>query len=192
MAFLSREQLRSLGLRSFGNNVLISDRASIHGAARIDIGDHVRIDDFCILSAGVGGISFGSYIHVGCYSSLIGKETITIRDLATISSRVSIYSSTDDFSGEHLISPMAEPEHTHVTSLPIEIGKYSVLGAGSILLPGAQVAEGSALGSMTLLKHPTEPYAIYVGCPARFLRARDTRCRDLAMGAPYNRTHPVP
>lgn len=192
MAFLSPEQLRSLGLRSCGRNVLISERASIHGAARIDIGDNVRIDDFCILSAGTGGIFLGCYIHVGCYSSLIGKETITIRDFATISSRVSIYSSTDDFSGEHLISPMAAPEHTRVTSLPIEIGKYSVLGAGSVLLPGAQVAEGCALGSMAFLKRPTEPYSIYVGCPARFLRSRDTRCRDLAMGAPYARPHPLP
>ena len=73
MSFLNDEQLKNLGLRSYGTNVLISDKASIYNAKNIIIGNNVRIDDFCILSAGVGGMTLKNYIHIACYTSLIGK-----------------------------------------------------------------------------------------------------------------------
>lgn len=36
--------------RSIGEDVRISDKASIYGASEISIGSHVRMDDFCVLS----------------------------------------------------------------------------------------------------------------------------------------------
>jgi acetyltransferase-like isoleucine patch superfamily enzyme len=60
MAFYTNDDLKKLGFSSFGNNVLISDKASIYGANRIKIGNNVRIDDFCILSAGESGIEIGT------------------------------------------------------------------------------------------------------------------------------------
>ena len=64
MAFLTDAQLAAMGFASLGSNVLISDKASIYGANRIQIGNNVRIDDFCVLSAGDGGIYIGNYIHI--------------------------------------------------------------------------------------------------------------------------------
>ena len=57
MSFLNDEQLKDLGLKSYGKNVIISDKASLYNAKNISIGNNVRIDDFCILSAGDGGIT---------------------------------------------------------------------------------------------------------------------------------------
>ena len=51
MGYLSRAQLAELGLASYGEDVLISDRCSIYGAASISLGSHVRIDDFTIITA---------------------------------------------------------------------------------------------------------------------------------------------
>lgn len=48
-SFYSEEELRSIGLKSYGKNVLISRFARIYGAESISIGNNVRIDDFCIL-----------------------------------------------------------------------------------------------------------------------------------------------
>ncbi|EQD33256.1 galactoside O-acetyltransferase, partial [mine drainage metagenome] len=62
MSFLDAAELKALGLDSYGKNVLISRKCSIYGASRIELGDNVRIDDFCVLSAGDGGIKIGSYI----------------------------------------------------------------------------------------------------------------------------------
>ena len=38
MAFLTNDQLKQLGLKSFGENVLISDKASIYSPHLISIG----------------------------------------------------------------------------------------------------------------------------------------------------------
>jgi len=84
MAFLSRQALRRLGFAAIGVNVLVSDKASIHGASRIALGNHVRIDDFCVLSAGEGGIRIGSYVHVACQCTLIGKGRIELEDFSNL------------------------------------------------------------------------------------------------------------
>ena len=60
-SFYNEEELKEIGLKVYGKNVLISRNATIYGADKISIGDNVRIDDFCILS---GNISLGSYIHI--------------------------------------------------------------------------------------------------------------------------------
>ena len=52
MGFYSREQLKKIGFKSLGKNVLISDKTSIYSPENISIGNNVRVDDFSILSAG--------------------------------------------------------------------------------------------------------------------------------------------
>ena len=47
--YLSREEVLALGFASVGENVQISNKACFYGAAKMRIGSHVRIDDFCIL-----------------------------------------------------------------------------------------------------------------------------------------------
>lgn len=180
MPFLTPDQIQNIGFKSIGNNVLISDKASFYNAKNISIGNNVRIDDFCILSAGVGGITLKNYIHIACYTSLIGKSNITMDDFSVLSSKVAVYSSTDDFSGEYMISPMCRSEDSKVKIVPIYIGKHTVVGTGSVILPGATINEGVALGAMTLLKTDTKEFSIYVGNPARYLRQRSNRCKLLA------------
>ena len=60
--FLNENQLKEFGFKKFGENIKISDKASIYNAENISIGNNVRIDDFCILSAGEGGIEIGSSV----------------------------------------------------------------------------------------------------------------------------------
>ena len=180
MSFLNNEQLKKLGLKSCGTNVLISDKASFYNVKKISIGNNVRIDDFCIFSAGNGGITLKNNIHIACYTSLIGKGNITMDDFSVLSSKVSVYSSTDDFSGDYMISPMCLSEDSNVKSTPIYIGKHTVVGTGSVILPGACIREGVALGAMTLLKTDTNEFSIYVGNPARYLRQRSNRCQVLS------------
>ncbi|MBM3059473.1 dTDP-4-amino-4,6-dideoxy-D-glucose acetyltransferase VioB, partial [Escherichia coli] len=56
MAYLDEIQLKEMGFKSVGENVKISDKASFYGCDNISIGNNVRIDDFCVFSAGEGGI----------------------------------------------------------------------------------------------------------------------------------------
>ena len=105
MAFLSERELANMGFRCLGANVKISDKVSIYNPRKITVKNNVRIDDFCILSAGDDGIEIGNYVHIACYCSLIGSASIKLDDFVGISGRTSIYSSNDDYSGHFLSNP---------------------------------------------------------------------------------------
>ena len=71
------KDIESIGFKSVGKNVLISDKSTIYNAKNIEIGDNVRIDDFCVISAGEGGIKIGNNVHIAVFCSLIGNGLIT-------------------------------------------------------------------------------------------------------------------
>lgn len=172
MGFLSTEALKRVGFASLGKDPQISDRASIYGVERIALGDHVRIDDFCVLSAGVGGIIIGRHVHIAVYSSLIGAGKIVLADYCNISSRVSIYSSNDDYSGTTMTNPTIPDEYKNVTHAEVHIGKHAIIGSGSIVLPGVRLEEGVAVGALSLIRTNCEAFGIYAGNPAKRIRER--------------------
>jgi len=59
MSVYTDNELHEMGFASIGQNVRVSRKASIYNAAQISIGDFSRVDDFCVLSAGAGGIQIG-------------------------------------------------------------------------------------------------------------------------------------
>lgn len=166
MSFLSDTELAALGFASIGENVKISRKASIYGAERISLGNNVRIDDFCILSAGSGGISIGSYIHIAAYSSIIGRARVELKDFCNFSSRVSVYSSSDDYTGRWMTNPTVPEEFTGVEHAPVTIGRHVIIGAGSVILPGATLEDGVAVGSLSLIKGLCHEFGVYLGVPA--------------------------
>lgn len=173
MSFYSPHELATLGLRSCGAHVLISRKASLHNPGAIEIGSHVRIDDFCVLSAGSGGISIGSFVHVAVYASMIGAGRIVLGDYSCLSGRVSIYSSNDDYSGAHLTNPTVPDRYRGVVSADVVVGRHALIGAGTVVLPGVTIGEGAAVGAMSLVRGDCEPFGIHAGVPARWIKARD-------------------
>lgn len=172
MAFLSRGELLNFGFKSIGKNVLISDKASIYNAKNISIGTNVRIDDFCILSAGLKGIEIGNYVHVACFVSLIGNEKIVLEDYVGISSKTAVYSSSDDYSGEFMTNPTIANEYKSVDSRPVIFKKYSIIGAGCVILPGVVVGEGAAIGALSLVAKRIQEWGVYSGNPIKFIKNR--------------------
>lgn len=176
MAMLSRGAIEALGFASVGKNAQISERASFYGVSRIALGNNVRIDDFCVLAAGVGGILIGNYVHIAVGSSLIGAGKITMSDFSGLSSRISIYSSSDDYSGATLTNPSVPSEYTGVTHADVFLGKHVIVGSGSVILPGVTLEEGVAVGALSLVHKRCEAFGIYAGNPARRIKERK---RDL-------------
>lgn len=176
--FYTKTQLLALGFKSIGENVLISDKASIYGTSNIEIGSNVRIDDFCIISAGEGGISIGNYVHIACYAHLIGAGRIILEDHSQVSGKVSIYSSSDDFSGEYLVGPTVPSKYTNVKSATVHLQKYTVLGCNAVVLPGVTIGEGTAVGALSLVSKNLEPYKIYGGSPIRILKERTSGMKN--------------
>ena len=172
MSYYDEDELRGLGLAAVGRGVQVSRKASLHGPARITIGDHARIDDFCVVSAGAGGIRIGRHVHVAVYSCLIGQGRIELDDYAGLSSRVTVYSSNDDYSGEHMSNPTVPPAFTNVTHAPVHIGRHVIVGSGSVILPGCTLHEGSGVGALSLVRADCEAFGMYFGAPARRIGRR--------------------
>jgi dTDP-4-amino-4,6-dideoxy-D-glucose acyltransferase len=172
VAVLARDALEEMGFLSLGTDLRISDRATFYGCAKIALGSNVRIDDFCVLSAGQGGIAIGNHVHVAVYSALIGAGRITLSDFCNISSRVSIFSSSDDYSGATMTNPTVSDKYKNVLHSDVTLGKHVIVGSGSVILPGTTLEEGVAVGALSLVKSSCTAFGIYAGNPARRVRER--------------------
>jgi acetyltransferase-like isoleucine patch superfamily enzyme len=172
MAFLSENELNKIGFKTIGRNVKISDRASIYAPQNITIGDNVRIDDFCILSATEGFIRLHNHIHIAAFCILIGRGGITMDDYSGLSSRVSLYSASDDYSGDFLIGPIMELECLNIIEGPIVLKKYVTIGTNSTILPNVTLNVGSVLGAFSLLTKDTEEWTVSAGVIAKKIKTR--------------------
>jgi galactoside O-acetyltransferase len=164
--FLTKLELEQKGFKSIGENVLISNLASIYNAKNIEIGSNVRIDDFVILSPGIS-LKIGSYVHIACYSSIIGLGEVVLEDYVGISSRVSIFSSSDDYTGMAMTNPMIPIEYRKVTNGKVLIKKHSIIGTCSVILPNVTIGMGSSIYTQTLIKTDCEELGVYFGIPAK-------------------------
>ena len=179
MGFLTRNQIIEMGFLHVGENTYLSDRASYYNCANIVIGDNVRIDDFCVISAGAGGIEIGNYIHIAVFCLLTGAGKITLDDFSGLSSRVSIYSSSDDYSGNSMTNPMVPKEYTNVYNAGISIGQHVIIGSGSILLPGVTLEQGVAIGALSLVSKNCKEFGIYSGVPSKRIKERKKHLLEL-------------
>jgi galactoside O-acetyltransferase len=172
MPYLNDDQLRAMGFRHLGSDVRISDKCSIYNAANISIGSHSRIDDFCIVSAGEGGIEIGRHVHLGAYSSIMGSAPVVFEDFSGLSVRCSIFTTSDDFAAAGLINPTIPDEFRRLVNAEARLERFSTLGCGSIMLPGAVLREGVSVGVLSVVNRPLEPWGVYAGYPARRMSDR--------------------
>lgn len=176
-SFYTKEELKDIGLKSYGDNVLISRYARIYGASNITIGNNVRIDDFCILS---GNITIHNYVHIAAYCCLFGgKSGIEMFDYTGLSSRSAIYADSDDYSGNALTNPTIPGKYRNVSGGKVIFSKHALVGTGSTILPGVFLGEGVSVGSMSLVSKSLEPWGIYVGIPCKKIKERSKKILEL-------------
>lgn len=168
-SFYTEDELKYLGLKQYGKNILISRKASLYDTSNISLGDNVRIDDFCILS---GKITLGSHIHISAYVAIYGSKGVVMEDYTGVSPHATIYSAMDDFSGDYLIGPIHDDKYTNVTGGIVRICKYSQVGASSIVFPNLTIEEGVVIGAMSMVKESLECWGIYAGIPVRKIKNR--------------------
>ncbi len=174
--FYSYEELVSLGLKRVGEDVRISKKASIYSPELLTLGNHVRIDDFTILS---GKIFVGDYVHISAFSAIFGKFGVRIGNFCGLSPRSTIFSASDDFSGNYLISPLVPNEFFRLESGEVVLEDYCQLGTNSTVMPRITLHEGTILGAYSFLKNSTDAWSIYTGIPAKFLKTRNKRAKLL-------------
>lgn len=175
--FFTEEELQSIGFKSVGTNVKISRKACIYKPELMQIGDNVRIEDYCVIN---GNISIGNNVMICVFCLLDGYAGITIEDNVALAAKVSVHSGTDDYSGRSLFGCFAPMElrKEHI-SAPVLIKKHTLIGDSSVIMPGITLEEGTALGAFTFVNRSTNKWGIYAGIPARRIKEREHTVLDL-------------
>ena len=170
MAYYTEEELKNLGFKYIGKNVKISDKASIYNYNQIEIGDNSRIDDFCVVS---GKIKIGKNVHIAPFCLVAGGEKgIEFEDFSGLAYQVQIFTQSDDYSGKTMTNPTIPIDYKKEIKKEILIKKHSIVGAGSIIMPGDVLSEGTSVGAMSLVRKSTEEWSIYLGNPAKKIMNR--------------------
>lgn len=127
---------------------MISNKASFYDfSGRID--DSARVDDFCILT---GSVSIDHHTHIGPFSILSAKNgKIKIGKYCGISSRVSIYTGTENFLSNKSGNPTVDQSLRDVTYSDVHIEDYVLIGSGVIILPGVKIGEGASISAGSVI-----------------------------------------
>ena len=177
MGFLNRDQLEEMKFKSLGNNVRISDKASIYNAEQMEIGDWSRIDDFCVVS---GKVTIGRNVHIAIFCNVAGGEKgIHLHDFSGLAYGCHVITQSDDYSGKTLTNPTVPDEYKREHKAAVIIGKHSIIGTGSVVLPGVVLGEGTSIGALSMVTKSTKAWSVYFGAPAKRIKARSKDLLDL-------------
>lgn len=173
--FLSEKELAEIGLKAYGKNVLIGRHVVLYSPGKLTLGDNVRIDDFTIIS---GKVTMGSYIHVSQFCGIYGgDEGIVMEDFSGLSAKCSVYAVSDDYTGHSMTNPMVPAKYKPTSiSKAVHIGKHAIVGCNSVVLPGVDIPEGAAVGSLSCVTRSLEPWSINIGIPAK---KKSDRAKDI-------------
>lgn len=182
---MSITELASIGFKSVGKNVKISRFARLYNPNNMIIGDNVRIDDFCILSAPPDGhpaFLIGARTHIAAGCMIFGSGGFSCDYGCGFSGSVKIYTTNDDYNGDYLMGPCFPTHLRKITAYPLHVEKYVVIGAGTVILPTTHhIHEGVAIGANSLIRAPCKSWTIYAGSPAKEIRERSKGLLKLAV-----------
>lgn len=167
------EELSTFGFANLGKNILISKSVSIYGAKNISLGNNVRIDDFSILACENGRLSIEGYNHIGAYSYINSAGNVVLKLFSGLSSRCSIYSSSEEYDGSFLTNPTIPKKYLKLKKMPITIGKHSVIGTNSTVLPGCDIEDYCSVGAFSLVNRPIPFGKMAKGIPAKVYKDRN-------------------
>ncbi len=136
----------------------ISDTVFLYHPERIKIENNVFVWHYTILD-GTGGLVIEEGCQIGAWVGIF-----------THSSHIAIR-----LYGRHY---QEVPENLKKGSVigPVTLGKYSFIGAGSLIFPGVKIGKGVLVSAGSFVKKNIEDYAIVSGNPAEIIG--DTRQLD--------------
>ena len=148
-----RENAIKASFGKCGTNVHIAEKSDIKGIQNIYIGDDVSVGPHSVLWTTGAKIIIKDKVIIGPGLSIItGNHRI-------------------NFIGKYM-ADITEIEKEDDNDQDVIIEKDVWIGANVTILKGVTVAEGCVVGAGTVLTKSTEPYGIYVGVPAKYLKSR--------------------
>ncbi len=147
-----------------GQRTFLADNATIVGDVKI--GEDCSIWFGAILRGDVNSIRIGNCVNIqdgSVLHTLYQRSTIEIGDHVSVGHNVTIHGA--------------------------KIEDYALVGMGSVVMDGAVVGEGAvvAAGAVVLSNTKIEPYTLWAGCPAKFVKKMEPeKTKDLNVRIAHN------
>jgi acetyltransferase-like isoleucine patch superfamily enzyme len=159
-------------LKRCGDNVIIGKTVRIRYPELVSIGDNVIIDDFTYIST---ELEIGNYVHIAAGCKIIGgpNSKAKMRDFSTLAPNVVLSAGSDDYRSG-LAGPFV-PMSLKGNALIgfIEIGRHSIVGANSTVLPNVTFHDGASVGAQSLVTSSLASWSLNVGVPTRCIGNRN-------------------
>ena len=136
------------------------------GIENIEFGQNIIIDDFAFVYA-TTRMKIGNYVHIACFASVVGGADLVLEDFVAISHGARILTGTDDFKDWGFGNSTVPLKYRNVTRKPVHVGKFCIVGANSVVLPGVTIGDNAVVGAGSVVTRDVPAGAVVVGNPAR-------------------------
>ena len=195
LGFFLRKVFYPSLFKKVGKGVVFGRNITVRHPKKISIGDNTFIDDNVVLDAKGEenqGITIGANVYIGRNTILSCKEgSIFLEDYCNISANCMLLSETEIrlgqycflagqcylvAGGNHVFDDISVPImfQPSYSKGGITVGEDVWLGAGVIVLDGANVGKGTVVGAGAVVTESLPEYCIAVGSPAQKIRDRKT------------------
>lgn len=113
-------------------------------------------------------LEVGEHACIGPGANVYSMAQITLGPYAIVSQGAELCAGTHDI----------EDVNFQLQAAPIEIGAHAWVAAQAFVGPGVRVGEGTVLGARGCAFRHLEPWMVYVGNPAKPVKARQVRFPD--------------
>ena len=159
-------------LKECGTNVIIGKTVRIRYPELVSIADDVIIDDFTYIST---KLTISNYVHIAAGCKIIGGRdaSTSLASFSTLAPNVVLAAGSDDYksgiAGPHV--PFNYKGDVEIGF--IEIGKHSIIGANTTVLPNVTFHEGASVGAQSLVNKSLDAWSLNAGVPSRVIGERD-------------------
>jgi acetyltransferase-like isoleucine patch superfamily enzyme len=154
----------------FGNHVTIDDNCLVDargsGSEGLVLGDDVIINRNCTVLAKTGPINLGSRTSIGSGSVLVSIDGLTTGEAVLFAGECCLSGGSYRFEEPDI--PVMDQET--YSNGPIEIGTGAWLGTRALILDGIQVGAGAVIGAGAVVTKDVPARGIAVGVPARLIK----------------------
>lgn len=119
-----------------------------------------------------GTVRLGDDCHLSTGCGIWGAAGVEMGTGCALSPGAKVFTATEDVDSGYVSSHAQSGLHRAVKSGPVKFGDFVVIGANSVVLCDLEIGDQVQVGALSLVTESLPSQGIYVGSPARFLRAR--------------------
>jgi acetyltransferase-like isoleucine patch superfamily enzyme len=159
-------------LKKCGENVIIGKTVRIRYPELVSISDNVIIDDFTYIST---GLEISDHVHIAAGCKIIGgaEAKVSIGSFSTLAPNVVLAAGSDDYRSGIAGPTVPKKYKANVEVGFIKIGRHSIVGANTTIMPNVTLYDGASVGAQSLVKKSLKAWSLNAGIPSRLIGERD-------------------